>query len=202
MAQIILLPEEHIYQVDGEVVPSVSELTRFISREIYRDVDQRFLEIAADRGTAVHKATEVLDKFRKAEVDEVTAPFLKAYVKYLKETNPEYQKIEWSVCHPDRLYCGTIDRVFTDADGKHHIVDIKTTANIDKGHKTVYTAQLSLYQLAVAAEFPDAQLEILQLKKDETFKLIPLEFNEPLAMACITIHEALKKKPRRKKDAG
>lgn len=167
--QIINLDEAtHIYTVNGVAVPSVSELTRFLSREIYTEVPQSMLDSAAERGTKVHKATEALDIYRKVEADEITAPFVKAYVKFLKEHSPGYSQIEWSVCHPEQIYCGTIDRVFTDSDGKHHIMDIKTTANIDRGHKTVYTAQLSLYQLAVQAQYPGAELSVLQLKKDES----------------------------------
>ena len=58
MAQLLFFDECHKYTLDGEELPSVSQLTRFISREIYGDVGQFNLDRAAERGTAVHKATE------------------------------------------------------------------------------------------------------------------------------------------------
>ena len=55
MANLIFYDESHRYTVDGEEVPSVSELTRFIAKDIYGEVNQMVLDMAANRGTAVHK---------------------------------------------------------------------------------------------------------------------------------------------------
>ena len=74
MSRLIFYDEGHEYQVDGERVPSVSEVLRFISREVYGDVNQYTLDNAADRGTRIHKACELLDKYGKVECDEDIAP--------------------------------------------------------------------------------------------------------------------------------
>ena len=50
IAQLIFFEKGHIYEMDGEQLPSVSELTRFISREVYGDVAQFRLDNAAERG--------------------------------------------------------------------------------------------------------------------------------------------------------
>ena len=63
IAQLIFFEKDHIYELNGEQLPSVSELTRFISREVYGDVAQFRLDNAAERGTKVHKLTEALDKY-------------------------------------------------------------------------------------------------------------------------------------------
>ena len=195
MAQLLFFDEGHKYTIDGEELPSVSELTRFISREIYGDVGQFNLDRAADRGTAVHKATELLDKYGTAEIDEDIAPYLQAYIAFRKEHKCEWQKIEYATHHPENLYAGTLDRVGT-VDGKLVVLDIKTSSTIQK---PLYTAQLNLYRKTLPD--PIEQLVILHLKKDGTYKLIDIPIDDTLADACITMHEALKKKKRSKKNA-
>jgi hypothetical protein len=195
MAQLLFFDEGHKYTLDGEELPSVSELTRFISREIYGDVGQFNLDRAADRGTAVHKATELLDKYGTVEIDEDISPYLKAYIAFRKEHKCEWQKIEYATHHPENLYAGTLDRVGT-VDGKLAILDIKTSSTIQK---PLYTAQLNLYREMLPD--PIEQLIILHLRKDGTYKLIDIPIDDTLADACITMHEALKKKKRSKKNA-
>ena len=195
MAQLLFFDEGHKYTIDGEELPSVSELTRFISREIYGDVGQFNLDRAADRGTAVHKATELLDKYGTAEIDEDISPYLKAYIAFRKEHKCEWQKIEYATHHPENLYAGTLDRVGT-VDGKLVVLDIKTSSTIQK---PLYTAQLNLYRKMLPD--PIEQLVILHLKKDGTYKLIDIPIEDALADACVTMHEALKKKKRSKKNA-
>jgi hypothetical protein len=195
MAQLLFFDEGHKYTLDGEELPSVSELTRFISREIYGDVGQFNLDRAADRGTAVHKATELLDKYGTVEIDEDISPYLKAYIAFRKEHKCEWQKIEYATHHPENLYAGTLDRVGT-VDGKLAILDIKTSSTIQK---PLYTAQLNLYREMLPD--PIEQLIILHLRKDGTYKLIDIPIEDTLADACVTLHEALKKKKRSKKNA-
>lgn len=195
MAQLLFFDECHKYTLDGEELPSVSQLTRFISREIYGDVGQFNLDRAAERGTSVHKATELLDKYGTAEIDEDIAPYLQAYIAFRKEHKCEWQKIEYATHHPDNLYAGTLDRVGT-IDGKLVVLDIKTSSTIQK---PLYTAQLNLYRKMLPD--PIEQLVILHLKKDGTYKLIDIPIEDTLADACVTLHEALNKKKRSKKNA-
>ena len=199
MARLLFYDDTHRYTVDGEEVPSVSELIRFITRELYTDTPQYFMEGAAARGTLVHKATESLDEFGKVECEDDIAPYIQAYVSFLKDCQPNWEKIEWPICNGIR-YAGTVDR-YGELDGKKVVLDIKTTQSISGMHKLLYGAQLTLYKMAVELEHPVEQLMVLQLKKDGSYKLIPIEENEPLALACLTMHEAIKntKSKRRKK---
>ena len=198
MATLLFYDDTHKYTVDGEEVPSVSELTRFLSREVYADAPQYFVEGAAQRGTAVHKATEALDKYGKIECESDIVPFVKAYVAFRKNIQPEWEQIEWPVCNEKR-YAGTVDR-YGKMNGLNVLIDIKTTASITGLHKVLYKAQLNLYRLAVLKEKPVDAMWVLQLKKDETYKLIEIPTDEPLALACLTMHEAIKNtKQRRKK---
>jgi len=192
MAKLIFYDDEHRYQLDGDDLPSVSELTRFISREIYTDVSQFNLDRAAERGTAVHKATESLDKYGKIEIDEDYAPYIQAYVNFRREHKHKWKHIEYATYNDKLKYAGTIDR-FAD-DGT--LLDIKTSYTV---HKPLVTAQLSLYKMMLESQGEKVKkLEILQLKKDGTYKIVDVDFNEAVAMACVNLHELLKKKPRKK----
>lgn len=198
MAKLIFFDDSHRYTVDGVDVPSVSELTRFISRELYGEVQQYLLDNAASRGTKIHKAAEALDKYGSVEIEDDLAPYLKAYVAFLKDHKPQWDKIEWSVCN-GTLYAGTIDR-YGELGSKKAIVDLKSTANITGGHKALYTAAQNLYRMAAEKEVPVEALYILQLRKDGTYRLIELPIEDELANACIALHEAMKKKPRKRKE--
>lgn len=197
MGRILSFNEDnHEYQVNGEIVPSVSEIIRFISREVYGDVVQSILDAAADRGTRVHKATQMLDVVHDVECDDDIVPYVQAYVQFLREHNPKWDHIEKSFYNPLKSYCGTVDRVGT-FDGKKTLVDIKTSSSIQK---TMYGAQLNLYRMGLAAnEIPVERMVILHLTKDKGYKLIDIPENDDVANACLTLHEALKKKSRKKK---
>lgn len=200
MATLLFYDNSHTYTVDGEEVPSVSEITRFINREVYSEAPQFALDTASERGHKIHKATEILDKYGTVEADDETTPYIRAYVKFLKDYAPEWSKIEWAV-HKGTEYAGTLDR-YGVLEGKKTIVDVKSTSIISKQHKALYTAGQNLYRKAIEDEFPVEAIKILQLKKDETYKLFDIEIEDTLADSCLHLHNALKKTRRRKEIAN
>lgn len=198
MARVLTFREDnHEYEVDGEIIPSVSEIIRFISREVYGEVTQYILDNAADRGTRVHKATQMLDVVGDVECDEDIVPYVTGYVQFLKDHKPQWLFIEKSMYNPEKKYAGTVDR-YGMLDCKHTIVDIKTSSSIQK---TLYGAQLNLYRQMMLANFHEVDnLVIVHLTKDRGYKLIEVPVNDDVANACLTLHEALKKKPRKRKE--
>lgn len=113
MAKLIFFDDTHTYTVDGEEYPSVSEISRFASREIYGDVMQYNLDNACARGSAVHKATEILDKYGKVECEEDIVPYVQAYVKFRKDFGiGDYVAIEKALANEELKYAGTIDRIY------------------------------------------------------------------------------------------
>lgn len=197
MARILTLDNEsHVYDLDGEELPSVSEITRFISRELYEEINQYTLERAADRGTNVHKLTEALDKYGSCEADEDLLPYLQAYVDFRKKHKCEWEHIEKAMFHPDLRYAGTLDR-FGTMDGEHVILDIKTTSQI---HLVSVTAQLTLYQMMAEANGMKVDaLYVVQLKKDGKFTLKEITPDRDLADACLILHSRLTKRKRKNK---
>lgn len=197
MAQLLFFDVNHRYELDGEPLPSVSELCRFISREIYGDVSQYNLDRAAERGTAVHKATEALDKYGKIDVEDGILPYVQAYIKFRQDHVADWQKIEFAAHHPSDKYAGTLDR-YGMLDGKLSVLDIKTSYTI---HAPLFSAQLNLYRRMMEAnQFQVEKLFILHLKNDGQYRLKEFPFDDAVPNGLLALHNALKKKVRRKKD--
>ncbi len=186
--------EGHIYEYRGEVIPSVSEILRFLSREVYGEIDKYILDHAADRGTRVHRATEMLDKTGETDCDADIAGYVEAYARFLREHTVSWQAIEKPLAHPTMRYAGTIDR-YGDLDGRRAVVDLKTNATVKK---TLVKAQLNAYRkLCRARRWPVDALYCLQLLRDGRYRLYPVALDDAEFMACYRLHVAsAKKQPR------
>jgi hypothetical protein len=196
MAQLLFYDSEHRYELDGEVLPSVSEIIRFISREVYGDIAQYKLDHAADRGMRIHKACEVLDKYGRVDADDEIVPYVKAYIQFRKDHRVKWKYIEKAFYHPTLKYAGTIDR-YGEFDGDHVIIDIKSAYTLPK---RLVNAQLNGYNdmFTAATNEPVDKLYALHLKPDATYKLIPFTIDLTTFAACLTLHNDLKKKARKK----
>lgn len=197
MSDLSFSDKNHVYTLDGNRIPCVSDLCRFLTREVYSDAPKWQLEAAADRGTKVHAATEKIDKSGSAEIDSEYVPYLSAYVSFLQEHDVSWQLIEYPDYHREDFYAGTIDR-FGMVDGIATLLDIKTTYTV---HKPLCGASLNLYRRILESRgiFPE-RLMILHLRKDGTYKLVPIQIDNAVALALITLHTATAKKKRRKKN--
>lgn len=195
MSTLKFFDKGHIYILDGEKLPCVSDLCRFLHREIYSDAPLWQMEAAADRGTKVHAATEALDRTGRAEIDGEYLPYLQAYAVFRREHDVSWELIEHADYHPAHRFAGTIDR-YGMVDGYRTLLDIKTTYKV---YKSLCSASLNLYRMILEARQKQVErLMILHLKKDGTYKLIPIDEDEPLALSLITIHNALRKERRKR----
>jgi hypothetical protein len=195
LTNLLFDPEKHIYSLpDGTIVPSVSEILRFLSREAYSDVNDAVLEAAARRGTAVHEACEQLDLTGECEIEEEYKPYVLAYMRFLKDKKPYWQAVEKAYYDPDLNYAGTVDRIGW-IDDKLTLVDIKTTSSI---YKPKFKAQLNGYKILAENGLLDIrELYILQLKNTGKYSLYPVAIDATEFMACLDLHNALiKKHPR------
>ena len=190
MAQLLFYDDGHRYELDGEAIPSVSEILRFLSKEVYSDVNQYRMDAAADRGTRVHKQLELLDKLGECEADAETEPFIRAYIQFRKDHACEWTGIEKSCYNAELGFAGTMDRIGT-MDGEPVILDIKAQSTT---HAPLVKAQLNGYQLC---QTEPHNLYCLQLMNTGKYRLYPVANDPTEFMACYTLHTALKKKRER-----
>lgn len=187
----------HIYMLDGQRLPCVSDLCRFLHREIYKDAPLWQMEAAADRGTKVHAATEALDKTGWAEIEDEYLPYLQAYAAFRREHDVQWELIEHPDYHPAHRYAGTIDR-YGLVDSFKTLLDIKTTYRV---YKPLCSASLNLYRLMLEARGKTVErLLILHLRKDGSYKLLRFDADDSVPMALITLHTALKTRRRKNKN--
>lgn len=217
MATLIFFDKGHLYELNDEQVPSVSEIARFVSREVYGNVEQYTLDNASSRGTAVHKSTEVLDKYNEVECDPSIEPYIRAYIKFRKDYGiKEYVAIEKALASENMRFAGTIDRIATitkefadtfkaqtkrdisDLIGKLAIIDIKSSAVVQK---VLAPIQLNGYEKLVTENKIGevGLLLILHLNKEEKYKVHDFELDDTLFISCYNLHKALEKKKRIKK---
>jgi len=155
--------ELHQYKLDGVVVPSVTQVIAAAGLQPDMSfVDPWYLA----RGTAVHRATELLDlgTLDWDTVDDEVEPYLAAYQQFLDDLGDDYQagEPEQRVVNQAYRYAGTIDRapIFR---GHRAVLDIKTGAKLH-----CHALQLAAYQACV----PEASLRLgLHLRKDRTYRL-------------------------------
>jgi hypothetical protein len=100
--------ENHIYHVDGKIVPGVTEIITPPGRKFY-------LAGSAERGHRVHAATVMYDNglLTVDDCPEYLRGWLKAWADFRKDTGFEPTIIEGSGCSADGRYAGTIDRIGT-----------------------------------------------------------------------------------------
>lgn len=193
-SDLLFREKDHIYTIGGEVLPSVSELCSPLHRDTYKDVPAWQMEAAAERGTAIHLASQALDNTGCVSCEEEYVPYVSAYRDFLLDCAPVWILTECAMYHPELRYAGTPDR-YGLMDGKHTLVDVKTTYSV---YKHLCRAQLNLYRLMLIAKgFPVDQMLILHLKRDGTYKLVEIKEDVALAMALITIHNARPKRRRK-----
>lgn len=171
------IEEGHIYLVDGVIVPSVTQILHKVFPEKYEGIPKEVLDAKANYGTDVHKYIEIINKKKPkrplayikkyCNPDMYQEESIRQYLEILKEYNIEILESEKIVTYKD-LYAGTLDIKAT-VNGKLAIIDIKTTAELDKAW---VSWQNSYYELA---DEPVEELYVLWLPKGHLGKLEKLE---------------------------
>jgi len=142
------MAEEHAYMVDGERVPSVSEIMRPLSVQVYGTEPNHRAETAMIRGTMVHKAIEDYDEYGIDLCPPDLDGYLAAY-KLFRYNHPELEKLKSETqlyCdQPPVLFAGTIDEMGI-VDGSPYVLDYKTNTaakwNLWKVQLTAYAEML------------------------------------------------------------
>ena len=124
--EIIFDEATHLYLVNGEEVPSVTEILAPLHRS-YSKVNPSVLEYAKNRGKAVHEALELLDYDADPEISPEIIGYLNAYQDWAQVYKPDWTGVEQIVYSESEGYIGTLDRIGTLNGTEFAVVDIKTS---------------------------------------------------------------------------
>lgn len=171
MSDIIIpnLPElsfedgTHTYKLNGIEIPSVTTVMGLLSQHEYMNIDEKTLENAANRGTAVHEAIEIFAKYGVIDLDNEFMGYMNGFREWWQANHPEVIGSELRTYHRLQLYAGTVDMVAV-IDGKVTLIDFKTTARLIEKNCRV---QLEAYRQALDSHGIKIERKmILHLRKD------------------------------------
>ena len=178
--------EEHRYFDGGVELPSVTTITRFCS--VDSKTSAGINPFYRDRGTLVHALCADYDYTGELSTGTGVDGYLQAYADFVRDYRPQWEWIEHMVGSARQGFAGTIDRKGT-IDGRGCILDIKTSSKVNK---LALTAQLTGY--ADLTQAVDTDLWGLQLCKNGTYKVIPVEFDYEVWTSCWILHQRGQKK--------
>lgn len=189
--------DTHTYTLDGIVLPSVTQIIRFITREKQDKAPESARELARRRGQLIHEYCQLYDYDALPErIEAEVVPYIEGYRKFMRD----YRIYSWlyselPLASAKLGFAGTIDRVGL-IDGELAIVDIKNVASVDK--KAV-AAQLSGYHrllLDVKGDRAKAFYALQLMRGDYrlygTAKLpLPIEAGSRAFTCCTVINDYL-----------
>lgn len=180
MDEMIFDPSNHTYWLGTKKLPGVTSILKVLGG--YEGIPERILRKAADRGTAVHKITELDDAgtLDYETLAEELFGYLMGWHRFKEEMRPEIFDAEVAGYHPQLLYAGTRDRrmiIHGLKKPKMSILDIKssymlmpTTGPQTAGYKEIHNAN--------APKDEQAHTRYgLRLTKDGAYEL--KEYKEP-----------------------
>jgi len=150
---------EHIYKVEGRIVPSVTQ----IIGAVRPDKPYHGRGSAAEKGTQVHKALQYFDEGLLDECPEEYMGYLAAY-EFFKDS-ADWMPLEHNkrVYHEKLSYCGTID-VIGLYEGIPALLDFKTGQKDDS-----HLIQVTAYRMAIGYEIGF----VLYLRQNGKFDFVP-----------------------------
>lgn len=172
------IDETHTYLVDGVIVPSVSKILRYKFPNKYDGVDERVLERAAIRGTAVHEAIEKLCKTGEIEDLKEVKNFIFLQNQYNFEVlGNEVPLIIFLDGVP--VAAGRLD-LNLKINEDEGLADIKRTSVLDKEHLAY---QLNLYRIGFQQCY-DTEIKFLKgiHLRDDTRKFVNIPINEEITI--------------------
>lgn len=184
---IEFIEDGHIYLKDGIIIPSVSEILKYIFPNKYKNVPSYILKKKAEYGTRVHLAIQLLEEQDvKIKLNPNQRASLLQYLDLKKEYQIKVIEQEIIVSY-EYKYAGRLDMIAY-VNEELSLIDIKTTSEFDEEYLSY---QLSYYELAYGKKFK--KLYCLWLPKNKIGKLIEVKRKEK---------KELLKKIKEKKENG
>ena len=173
---IEFIKDQHLYLVDGILVPSVTQILQLIFPDKYKNVDKTILNKKASFGTEGHSIIEKLDvsniNIAKNQVlgikNKNLEVCIREYLRLVEKHKIEPLEHEKMVSYK-YLFCGTLDLI-ANIEGTRSLCDIKFTAELDKDY---LSWQLGMYALALNETFEKCYC--IWLPKKELGQLVEIK---------------------------
>ena len=132
MKELKFLEDTHQYFLGEEELPSVSRIMEMISKLVYEDVNEYYLDLAKEKGHAVHFAIEMYNNTGYIEIEDKYKGYIDAYLLFREEYKDRLTILfsEKIVYHKKHKYAGTID-IGAMLDGKRISIDTKTSQKLN-----------------------------------------------------------------------
>ena len=173
--------DEHLYLVDGLVVPSITQLLKVRFGNKYEHIRRDTLKRASEAGTQVHDAIQRLcEDGEVSDLPEVRN-FMFLQRQYGFEVIENETPVILSVLD-EPIAAGRLDMVIR-MDGQIGGADIKRTSALDKEYLFY---QLNLYRIAYRQSY-EVEWDFLRgiHLKDNVRKFVPIPINEHMAWALV-----------------
>lgn len=164
-------PESHTYRVGGAVVPSVTQLLRPVGFD-YDTIPQYRVEYAAQRGTAVHLATEFDDDgdLDDESIDLEILPYVQAWRRFREESGFQVFRSEVRVYSERHGFAGTFDCLGV-LNGRLSIVEKKTTAALHPSTAIQVSAYMRAFNEGKPRDEQAKRCYSVWLRRDGTYRL-------------------------------
>ena len=184
---------EHLYVVDGVVLPSITQMLKFKFSGKYSGVPRETLQRAAEAGTAVHEAIQrYCEAGEESDLKEVrNFKFLQKQYRFEVMANevPVILFLDGQPVSAGRL--DLVIRMIMGKDGNLGLADIKRTATLDKEYLAY---QLNLYRIAYQQSYG---CHVTFLKgvhlRENVRKFVDIPINEEMALQLVREYQEAKK---------
>ena len=175
------IDETHQYLVDGEIVPSVTQIIKKAFGNMYDGVSKEVLQRAANKGSEMHSVIELYE----TEGKESDIPELRNYKFLKKHYKWEVLKSEIPIIlfkGDEPIAAGRLDQLIK-IDDKKGINDLKRTSVFNKEYVALQT---NLYKKGYEQSY-DEKLDFVSglHLRDNTRKFYKLPVNEQYTMEVI-----------------
>lgn len=163
--------EQHHYYFDGVRIPSVTQLLAPVSFD-YDSVPSGILQHAAERGTAVHLATEFYDDgdLDEDSIDPEILPYVEAWRLFRRESGFVVFRSEVRVHSARHGFAGTFDCLGV-LNKQLAIVEKKTTAQLHPSTAIQVSAYMRAFNEGKPREEQAKRCYSVHLRRDGTYRL-------------------------------
>lgn len=151
--------EGHIYRdIDGNKIPSVSEILQSSGASDFSFVNPDVMERAQRFGTAFHRSAHLLEQGKLKAYDPALEPWISNLKRWVEISHPRWLRMEQPIASSAFKFAGTPDRFGDFLEERNTVLDYKTGS-----YSPAHALQTAAYQILIE--------EYLKLKVKHRFTL-------------------------------